>query len=246
MRIYRFTPQLAGFAHPARSLAGRWWPPGVDLGPVMETLHDLSAWGCHPHASGHYPLSPQELEPSDFPVLSWQVPVVSERAAAVMDGDLRARLRPVTIGRARCYAVQPLLASQHQPSPFLAQESTGIRLPRGETVHFHTRVFDPARVRGEFFTIPDHEPYAETYVTGDLVDRARDAGLTGLEGLELVFDDGPVPPAGVAGSRDVPEHGERRELEWELFQGRGAWWSYLDSELREVFDGAVAAGLLTA
>ncbi len=151
------------------------------------------------------------------------------------------------IGDERFFAVQPLLSARGEPHPFVPEASSGIVMPRGEVIHYHTRMFEPSRLRGEFFTIPDHEPYAETYVTEALVDRARDAGLTGLEDLELVFDDEPIapnhhppPPAAL----DLPSPGYRHQLEWELFIGRGSLWHYLDRELEEAFRRAVLDGLL--
>jgi hypothetical protein len=256
MRIYRFTPTTSGFAHPWRSVAGRWWPPGIELGPAMDQLHDMSSWGVRPHADGRYDRSPEEQATSDFPVLSLQVPVVSERAAEKLgfhperslDGDwldLAGRLRPIWIGGDRFFAVQPLLAAPGESNGFLPEASSGIALPGGEIVHYHTRAFEPDRLPGEFFTIPAHQPYAETYVTEALVDRALAAGLSGLERLELVFDGAPVAPGHTPpppGSLERPRY--RQELEWELFKGRGALWSYLDDELAAAFRRAVLEGLL--
>ena len=254
MRIYRFTPRIEGHAHPWRSVAGRWWPDGIELGPAMDGLHDLSSYGVRPHADARYDRSPPELATSDFPVLSLQVPVVSERAAERLGfhpergggrADLARRVRPLWIGDERFFAVQPLLAARGEPDAFLPEASSGIQLAGGEVIHYHTRAFDPARVRGEFFTIPAHEPFAETYVTGGFVDRARAAGLTGLEDLELVFDGAPVPPRHApppAAALARPSY--RQELEWELFKGRGSLMSYLDGELRAAFERAVLDGLL--
>ncbi len=245
MKIYRFTPRIAGYAHPWRSVAGRWWPEGIELGPAMDGTHDMSSWGIRPHADARYDRSPEEMATSDFPVLSLQVPVVSERAAGVLAGDLDGRLRPMWIGDQRYFAVQPLLAARGETNGFVAEESSGIQLARGEIVHYHTRSFEPGRLRGELFTIPAHQPYAETYVTGGFVDRARAAGLSGLEDVELVFDDQPIAPRHApppAEALDRPSY--RQELEWELFKGRGSMWSYLDDELRAAFRAAVLAGLL--
>lgn len=245
MKIYRFTPRIAGYAHPWRSVAGRWWPDGIELGPAMDGTHDMSSWGIRPHADARYDRSPEEMATSDFPVLSLQVPVVSERAAGVLAGDLDGRLRPMWIGDQRYFAVQPLLAARGETNGFVAEESSGIQLARGEIVHYHTRSFEPGRLRGELFTIPAHQPYAETYVTGGFVDRARAAGLSGLEDVELVFDDQPIAPRHApppAEALDRPSY--RQELEWELFKGRGSMWSYLDDELRAAFRAAVLAGLL--
>ncbi len=82
-------------------------------------------------------------------------------------------------------------------------------------------------------------------MTEAFVDRARVAGLTGLEDLELVFDGAPVPPRHQPPppeSLDRP--GYRQQLEWELFNGRGSLWSYLGGELRDAFRCAVLDGLL--
>jgi hypothetical protein len=245
MKIYRFVPRIEGFAHPWRSVAGRWWPDGIELGSAMDQTYDMSSYGIRPHADGRYDRSPEELATSDFPVLSLQVPVVSERAAERLAAELDGRLRPMWIGEERFFAVQPLLAVRGEPHAFVPEASSGIQLPRGEVVHYHTRMFEPSRLRGEFFTIPAHEPYAETYVTEALVDRARAAGLTGLEDLELVFDDAPIPPRHTpppAESLDRPRY--RQELEWELFKGRGSMWSYLDDELSGAFRRAILDGLL--
>jgi hypothetical protein len=141
------------------------------------------------------------------------------------------------IGDERFFAVQPLLSVRGEPHPFVPEASSGIVMPRGEVIHYHTRMFEPSRLRGEFFTIPAHEPYAETYVTEAFVDRARDAGLTGLDGLELVFDDEPIPPnhqPPPPEALDSPSPRYRHELEWELFEGRGSLFHYLG---RAVLDG---------
>ncbi len=254
MRIYRFTPCIETYAHPWRSVAGRWWPDGIELGSWMTHEHDLSSLGLRPHADAHYDRSPEEMALSDFPVLSLQVPVVSERAAerlgfhperTASQPELAARLHAVWIGEERFFAIQPQLSVRGEPHAFVAEASSGVELSRGEVVHYHTRMFEPSRLRGEFFTIPAHEPYAETYVTEAFVDRARDAGLTGLECLELVFDDVPIPPRPKSLLPDAMERPcYRRDLEWELFRGRGSMWSHLDDELRDAFRRAVLDGLL--
>jgi hypothetical protein len=106
-------------------------------------------------------------------------------------------------------------------------------------------MFEPSRIRGQFFTIPAHEPFSETYVTEAFVDRARDAGLTGLEDLELVFDGAPIPPRHTPPPPEALERPSyRQELEWELFNGRGSMWSYFEDELRAAFRQAVLDGLL--
>jgi hypothetical protein len=252
MRIYRFVPDLKRYAHPRRSIVGQWWPEGIELGSWMNYACGLDMWG-RPHADGYHP-SPEELPLSDFPVLSLQVPVVSERAAERLGfhpdhktdwPELAGRLRPMSIGTQRFFAIQPLLEVRGEPNAFVPEVSIGIALPRGEIVHYHTRVFEPSRLRGEFFTIPEHEPYAETYVTEAFVDRARSAGLTGIDHLELVFDDGPIPPRHTPPppeTLDRPTY--RQDLEWELFRGRGSMCSYFEEELKECFRGAVLDGLL--
>ncbi len=203
---------------------------------------------------GRYRRSPDELAPSDFPLLSLQVPVVSEHAAERLGfhpergGDwagLASRLRPIWIGEERFFAVQPLLSVRGEPHAFVPEASIGIQMPRGDVIHYHTRMFEPGRLRGEFFTIPEHEPYAETYVTEAFVDRARGAGLTGLEDLELVFDDAPIPPhhqPPPPEALDRPRY--RQELEWELFKGRGFLEHYHPGELEAAFRRAVLDGLL--
>ena len=35
MKIFRFTPRIEGFAHPWRSVAGRWWPDGIDTPGIV-------------------------------------------------------------------------------------------------------------------------------------------------------------------------------------------------------------------
>ncbi|HWU89533.1 MAG TPA: hypothetical protein VN253_19865 [Kofleriaceae bacterium] len=253
MKIYRFVPDLERFAHPRRSIVGRWWPDGIELGSWMDCEHgDSSLWG-RPHADGYDP-SPPELPFSDFPVLSLQVPVVSERAAerlgfhpdrSTEGPSLVGRLRPMSIGGQRFFAVQPLLEVRGEAHAFIPEASVGIPLPRGEIVHYHTRMFEPSRLRGEFFTIPAHEPYAETYVTGAFVDRAREAGLTGIDHLELVFDDGPIPPRHTPPPPEMLDNPTyRQDLEWELFRDRGYMDSYLRPELEACFRHAVLDGLL--
>lgn len=253
MRIYRFVPDIKGYAHPRRSIVGRWWPEGIELGSWIDhEQDDPLLWG-RPHAGGYHSV-PEGLPPSDFPLLSLQVPVMSERAAERLGvhpdrnvdwADLAGQLRPILIGEQRFFAVQPLLAVRGEAHAFVPEASIGIPLPKGEIVHYHTRMFEPSRLRGEFFTIPAHEPYAETYVTEVFVDRARSAGLTGIEHLELVFDDGPIPPRHTPPSLEALDNPTfRQNLEWELFRDRGYMWSYLEPELEECFRSAVLDGLL--
>jgi hypothetical protein len=114
-------------------------------------------------------------------------------------------------------------------------------MPRGEVYLYHARVFEPDRIPGEFFTIPQFEPFSELYVTERLVELARSQGLTGLEYLELVFDDGPIvphyPPA-------PPTSSFRAELELELIRGRCDLMSYSSTEIDAAFEAAVSAGYL--
>lgn len=253
MKIYRFVPDIAGHAHVRHFHGGPWWPPGIDLGRMIDRLYDLSALGIGPH-DGRYERSPEELEPSDFPILNLQLPVMSERAAERLGAhperlghwpELASRLRPMSIGKQRFFAVQPLLSVRGEAHAFLPEASEGIRLPRGEIVHYHTRAFEPSRLRGEFFTIPAHEPFAETYVTERFVDRARGCGLTGLDHLELVFDDRTIPPRHTPPPADALDRPTfRHELEWDLFRERGFLDSYVEEELAAAFRAAVLDGLL--
>ena len=256
MRIYRFVPDLAGYAHPWDTLEGWWWPHGIELGSWMQRTHDLSALGIRP-SSGHYRRSPEELACSDFPALSLQLPILSERAAERLGAhperagswpELARRLHPLWIGEERLFAVQPLLSTRGAPHAFLPTASEGVQLSRGDTVHYHTLAFDPGLVRGEFFTLPAHEPYAETYVTEAFVDRARAAGLTGIDHLQLVFDGRPIPPTfppPPASALDAIQPSFRHTLEWSLFHGRGSFASYPEDELRAAFRAAVLAGLIS-
>ncbi|HET9622714.1 MAG TPA: hypothetical protein VFP84_15180 [Kofleriaceae bacterium] len=249
MKIFRFAPDLRGYAQPRRVVSGRWWPKGIDLGPWLDYVY---SWDDKHQEN--YDGWPSKLSLSDFPWLSLQVPVVSERAAerlgfhperAPRDEALAGHLRPLVLYGQRFFAVQPMFAVRGEPHAFVPEASQGIAAPGGEILHYHTRVFEPDRIRGEFFTIPAHEPFADTYVTGSFVDRARDAGLTGLDHLELVFDDGPVAPSyPPASQRDLDDPSFRQEEEWYLFRERGAMSSYLDDDLRAVFDRAVLDGLM--
>jgi len=81
-RSYRFTPRSEDtLIWLVRRIVGRWWPKGIELAPWMTYPYDASSFGIHPHAGNRYRRSPEEMAPFDFPVLSFQVPVVSERAA---------------------------------------------------------------------------------------------------------------------------------------------------------------------
>jgi hypothetical protein len=252
MKIYRFAPNLDGYAHPSRTIAGPWWPVSIDLGSWMNYTHDLSAHGCLGHRDGNYS-APSELPLSDFPWLSLQLPVMSERAARQLGchpdqrtgwKDLAVRLRPIEINGAPFFVVQPLFEIRGERNAFVPEASVGVQLEGGEVVYYHTRMFEPDRLRGEFFTILGHQPISETYVTETFVERACNAALTGIADLELVFDDGPVSSRRAAPTDSPDKPSFRRSEEWSLFRERGAMWSYLDSDLQPVFDRAVADGLI--
>lgn len=242
MKIFRFVPDVAGYGHPWRS-GGRWWPRSVELGEWMDYRSGFPDTGITPQLEGAY-RADEHMPLSDFPLLSLQLPLLSTRAAESLAGlGLAERLRPVTINGAPFFAVQPLFTVRGQPEAFVAEASQGIRMHRGEIVHYHTLAFDSAHIPGELFTLGPHEPYSELYVTEAFVERVRTAGLTGLTHPELVYDGGPVapryrPPA----HAHIDQQSWYAQETWQLFYERGSMLSYFEDELLDAFRQAQQAG----
>ena len=150
-----------GFGQVLHSIVGRWWPDDIELGSWMNYVHDDS---FRPHADGAYGVATHEAPVSDFPLTSLQLPMLSARAMTVFE-ELRPRAVPIQVGGHPCFAVQPLLEDGPEGPVLCEEASEGIAMSCGEIVHYHTRMMDPNRVPGQFFTLRPHRPFAETYVT---------------------------------------------------------------------------------
>ena len=230
MRIYRYVPDGRHHASLFRTHSMKWWPDGIDLGSAMSRRYPRHWPWPHipwPHEGNDYDKEPERLALPDFPVLSLMVPVVSPRAARLLTDLGPTQTVPVVVGGEPFLAVQPLLTKVRPDlsRAFVAEASRALTLPAGRPFLYYARVFEPAKIPGEFFTIPEFEPYSDLYVTERLVDRAREAGLTGLDYLELVFDDdGPVIPRDPrVAPKAIPRSTYREELEREVLEGRCGW-----------------------
>jgi hypothetical protein len=232
MKIYRFVPNGRDYAPITRPVVGRFWPDGIDMGPVFPDIYP----DAHGSPRG-YRLSWPGAPMSDFPAFALNLPMISAHAARVL-GSL-VKTVPTTVDDQPIFAVQPLL----QGGGFVASASRALALPRGEPLLYTARAFDPAAVPGEFFTIAELSPFSDLYVTERLVDAARTAGLTGLECLELVWDDHPVEVRYPPVPREaIPRFTLRRDLEHELLKGRCDFGAYDSTTAEAAIDDAVVKG----
>lgn len=251
MKIWRFVPNARDYGTLMHAHSCRWWPQGIDLGRLMEAefpkTHGSGTWA---HEGNRYRRMPPDRPLGDFPALALQVPILSPRAADLLhDAGLILPPVPVSVAQEPCYAVQPLMTSVMPglPRAFVPERSRAIDLLGDGLVPLYLeRAFDTSCIPGEFFTIPELEPYSDLYVTERLVALARSAGLTGLEFLELVYDDGPVPLRYAPVSRgEIPEIDSRRTLESELLTGRCALYVLDEPVCAEALIRAVCSGYLT-
>ena len=251
MKIWRFVPNARDYATLMHARTCRWWPDGIELGRLMDAefpkTHGRGTWV---HEGNRYRRIPAERPLGDFPALAMQVPILSPRAADLLHaaGLIRSPV-PVSVSGETCYAVQPLMVSvmPSLPRAFVPERSRSIALTGDDLVPLYVeRAFDESCIPGEFFTIPELEPYSELYVTERFVALARGAGLTGLEYLELVYDDGPVPLRYKPVSRsEIPEIDSRRKLETELLSGRCLLYVFDEPTCEEAMIRAVCDGYLT-
>jgi hypothetical protein len=237
MKIYRFIPNTRDYRYVSRNLAGvKWWPDGIDLGRIPNNdfpkiLPDATSrpWA---HEGNQFDGIQDNLPFSDFPGLTLNVPILSERAArtfaALSTVDVAATL---TVDGQRFFAVQPKAAK----GAFQADRSAGFAMPEGEVPFYYQRSFDTSRISAEFFMIDELVPYSDLYITDRLVTAAAAAGLTGLEFIELVFDeDGSVVPTYPSVPRDqVHTLFKRGSMEAEMIFWRCSMWIYNTSEIDE-------------
>jgi hypothetical protein len=243
MKIYRFLPNARHYAVVTKTLVGQWWPDGIELGGVMRQLFPKGP-GRWPHVNNCYNQYPPELPLSDFPAFALNVPVLSERAlAALTSARLVSDAVPMTVSGLPFFALQPRVL----PDVFDEGNSRGLTLSDGEVFHYYRRSFDVSKVTAEFFVIPKLQPFSDVYVTEQLLGAAEEAGLTGLEYAELVYDEGgPVVPVYPSVAREqIQQYTFRRRLEWELLYGRASFRCYEDEEIRDAVEGAVSAGLIS-
>lgn len=247
MRIYRFVPNAREFSYTPRSLAGKWWPDGIDLGEVPSRLFPKYLgevpypW---PHDGNQFSRDSDFRDFSDFPALSLNVPVMSERAVSALTSAniVLEPIVPMHVEGLRFFAIQP----KRSPGVLRASASAGLIMPYGEVFFYYQRYFDVSAVNCEFFMLDELMPFSDLYVTERFVDAAKAAGLTGLEYLELVFDEsGPVVPTYPAVERDkVSQFSVRLQLELDMISWRCAVWGYGESEAEDVTYAAISRGLI--
>jgi hypothetical protein len=244
MKLYRFIPNTRDYRSLSRHLIGRWWPDGIDLGEFIDELYPRPADGTWPHEGNRFESGPEGKALSDFPALALNVPLLSERAAGALRGlsglELAAEL---TIDGQRFFGAQP----RPSPGAFREAASSGLAMPNGEVFFYYRRSFDVAKIEAEFFQTDALDPFSDLYVTDRLVSAATAAGLTGLEYLELVFDEeGPVVPR--YPRRDVGDlwmvPPGRGKMEYFLIEWRCTMGAYDQGEIRDAFLRAVAEGYI--
>jgi hypothetical protein len=250
VKIYRFIPNGRDYPSIAHTVGEQWWPEGVDMGSLGAFLPRATFGSVPPFEGpcflGHDPEAPL----SDFPSLSLQLPILSPRAARVLaEAKLIEPPVPMTVSGIPCFAVQPLLTQvkPELPRAFVADSSRSLTMPNGEVLLYYSRSFDLDKVPGEFFTIPELEPFSDLYVTDRLLEVAHAERLTGLEFVELVFDDGPIearyPTPRRTGRPCI--HTPRAELEWELLEARCDPMLYPRLQIEEAVFTAVREGYVT-
>ena len=241
MKIYRFVPVAAGRAVVTKTLAERWWPDGINFGTGMaRMLPKGPQWA---HLGNRYRQYPEDQPLPDFPAFAFNVPLLSQKAAAILrSAGLVDELVLVHV------ADKPFFAVQYRklPDVFRPDSSEGLALPRGEIFHFYRRDFDESKATAEFFSLPVFGPFTDLYFTERLLAVSQEAGLTGLESCELVYDNGPVTVRYPKVDRALlPDGTLRRRLEWELLYWRAAVLDYDESVIRDAIENAAAEGWIS-
>lgn len=173
-------------------MGDQWWPDGIDLGTVPtkelpKVLPDVPSlpWA---YEGNHFDWSPPDLPFSDFPGLSLNVPILSERAAGALSA-----LGTVSVAAALTVDGQRFFAVQPQRAP------------------------------------------------------ATQAGLAGLEHIELVFDEeGPIVPSYPSAPRaEVHTFWKRGKMEAEMICWRSWMWAYSMKDIDEACLDLFSTGRLS-
>ncbi len=241
MKIYRFVPVAAGTAAVPKTLAERWWPDGIYFGQGLARMFPKGPhWA---HEGNRYEQYPEELALPDFPAFAFNVPLLSEKAAAVLrSAGLVDELVLVHV------AGKPFFAVQYRklPEVFRPESSEGLALPRGEIFHYYRRDFDSSQAVAEFFSLPPFGPFSDLYFTERLLAASQQAGLTGLEACELVYDNGPVTVRYPKVDRaSLPDGTLRRRLECELLYWRAAVLDYDERVIEDAIENAAVDGWIS-
>ncbi len=253
MKIYRFIPNGKDFRfiRMPDAVTGVIGPRGILLRGSEFSAEDFSVPLSDADVSLRGVVETYETHPlyanrplSDFPPLYLNVPIVSERAVSILRRIDRCPdvLVPVSVDGFRFFAID--VASEIVCDP---DRSEWVAFPPpcdDEPAFCYRRAFEISRVRGEFFGLGYWYGVSDCYITSIFVDEARRAGLTGLEYIELVYDEqGPVIP-----TYPVIERIERADR-CKLFMERGnlseRWWTVGKVDFQPVCEGLIKRGLIS-
>lgn len=241
MKIYRFVPTIAGHAVVPKTLVGRWWPDGIEMGTAMDHLFPKTSLSAHPDNVYHQ--FPIDSQLTDFPAFALNVPLISEKAAAVLrSAGVTNNFVPITIDGKPYFAV----LYGRIPGIFRSESSEGLALPGGEVFHYYRRDFDTSKTTTEFFSLPVFGPFSDLYFTERLMDVVASAELSGLESSELVYDNGPLtvryPPID---RTCLPQGTFRQRMESELLYWRCSLANYDAAVIQEALESAAADGWIS-
>jgi len=245
VKIYRFIPNGKEYTSIALK-NGQFWPDGIDFGEVIKMdFNDDLLFGQQPDHSKFERIS-ADLPLPDFPAYDLQLPIVSAKALEILSSDktLENRAVPITVTGETFYALQPIMNIEKASNPLVQKQSKGLTLASGEVYFYYSRMFDVKKIHGEFFAISDFKPYSDLYLTENLLERTVSAGLTGLEYVELVYDNGPVIPRYPKVNIDTIPYTLRKEMEFTLISRRQMLYMYDWTDFQSRFQQAIADGYI--
>lgn len=217
----------------------RFWPDGIDLGGT--TARDFpkgldgAQWFLDGNRYRSRSGSPKSL--ADVVATTMNVLIVRERAAALFGDDLK---RPVIVDDEAAAALQLPIAD----NAIDVARSSGVAAPEGQSLFWTSLEFRPENVQADVFWLREEMPFSYVYMTQEFVDRARNAGVTGLDQIELVWDNGACPLR-YPPVREIHEKsGYRYYLEIPFILVRASTYGYMDDEIHPILDAAMASGLL--
>lgn len=177
-----------------------------------------------------FQLSRPDRPIADFPAFPLCIPVASERGMSHLNGlSGLDRNVAIKVDGDTFFAIQPKMLKFNSINE---AESSFISCPSSDPLFsdlpliFKFRQFNEIEIDVDIFWLECLEPYSDVYVTGKFMERVKDAGLTGLEFVELVFDNGRpcMPQYPITQERDTQKLRSypRYNLEMDLLANRGS------------------------